>query len=377
MLTYGDDLIKFISPQESLHLLENKVKMAGNSFGNLFRLTTFGESHGEALGGIIDGCPPGIALDFEAIQFEMSRRKPGQSAIVTQRKEEDEVQFLSGIFEGKTTGTPIGFTIPNTNQKSDDYSHIKDNYRPSHADYVYEKKYGIRDYRGGGRSSARETAGRVVAGAIAKQVIPDIKINAFVSSVGEIFIDKPYQALDFSKTENNPVRCPDEATAKKMEDYIREIRKQGDTVGGTITCVIQNVPIGLGEPVFDKLHAELGKAMLSINAVKGFEYGSGFCGAKMKGSEHNDLYNPDGTTKSNLSGGIQGGISNGMDIYFRVAFKPVATIMQKQEVLDTQGNIVEMQGKGRHDPCVVPRAVPIVEAMAALVLADYHLLKGN
>ncbi|MBA9074964.1 chorismate synthase [Flavobacterium gossypii] len=347
--------------------------MAGNSFGNLFRVTTFGESHGEALGGIIDGCPPGITLDFEAIQFEMSRRKPGQSAIVTQRKEDDEVQFLSGIFEGKTTGTPIGFIIPNTNQKSDDYSHIKDNYRPSHADYVYEKKYGIRDYRGGGRSSARETASRVVAGAIAKQVIPDIKINAFVSSVGDIFIDKPYQALDFSKTETNPVRCPDEATAKKMEDYIREIRKEGDTVGGTVTCVIQNVPIGLGEPVFDKLHAELGKAMLSINAVKGFEYGSGFCGAKMKGSEHNDLYNSDGTTQSNLSGGIQGGISNGMDIYFRVAFKPVATIMQKQEMLDAQGNIVEMQGKGRHDPCVVPRAVPIVEAMAALVIADYYL----
>lgn len=348
--------------------------MAGNSFGNLFRLTTFGESHGEALGGIIDGCPPGITLDIEAIRFEMSRRKPGQSAIVTQRKEDDEVQFLSGIFEGKTTGTPIGFIIPNTNQKSDDYSHIKESYRPSHADYVYEKKYGIRDYRGGGRSSARETASRVVAGAIAKQVIPSIKINAFVSSVGDIFIDKPYQALDFSKTESNPVRCPDEPTAKKMEDYIKEIRKQGDTVGGTITCVIQNVPIGLGEPVFDKLHAELGKAMLSINAVKGFEYGSGFCGARMKGSEHNDLYNPDGTTKSNLSGGIQGGISNGMDIYFRVAFKPVATIMQKQETLDIHGNIVEMQGRGRHDPCVVPRAVPIVEAMAALVLADYYLL---
>lgn len=348
--------------------------MAGNSFGNLFRLTTFGESHGEALGGIIDGCPPGITLDIEAIRFEMSRRKPGQSAIVTQRKEDDEVQFLSGIFEGKTTGTPIGFIIPNTNQKSDDYSHIKESYRPSHADYVYEKKYGIRDYRGGGRSSARETASRVVAGAIAKQVIPSIKINAFVSSVGDIFIDKPYQALDFSKTESNPVRCPDEATAKKMEDYIKEIRKQGDTVGGTITCVIQNVPIGLGEPVFDKLHAELGKAMLSINAVKGFEYGSGFCGARMKGSEHNDLYNSDGTTKSNLSGGIQGGISNGMDIYFRVAFKPVATIMQKQETLDIHGNIVEMQGRGRHDPCVVPRAVPIVEAMAALVLADYYLL---
>ncbi|MGK4568039.1 chorismate synthase [Flavobacterium sp. 3HN19-14] len=348
--------------------------MAGNTYGTLFRITTFGESHGEALGGIIDGCPPGIALDFTAIQNEMTRRKPGQSAIVTQRKEDDEVQFLSGIFEGKTTGTPIGFIIPNTNQKSDDYSHIKDTYRPSHADYVYEKKYGIRDYRGGGRSSARETASRVVAGAVAKQILPDIKINAFVSSVGEIFIDKPYQALDFSRTESNAVRCPDEATAEKMEAYIREIRKEGDTVGGTITCVIQNVPMGLGEPVFDKLHAELGKAMLSINAVKGFEIGSGFCGAKMKGSEHNDIYNADGTTKSNLSGGIQGGISNGMDIYFRVAFKPVATIMQKQETLDNQGNIVEMQGKGRHDPCVVPRAVPIVEAMAAIVLADFYLI---
>ena len=351
--------------------------MAGNTFGNILKLMTFGESHGEALGGIIDGCPPGIELDFEAIQKEMERRKPGQSAIVTQRKEADEVQFLSGIFEGKTTGTPIGFVIPNTNQKSDDYSHIKDTYRPSHADYVYEKKYGIRDYRGGGRSSARETASRVVAGAIAKQIIPDIKINAFVSSVGEIFVDKPYQELDFSLIESNPVRCPDPASASKMEDYIKQIKKQGDTVGGTITCVVQNVPIGLGEPVFDKLHAELGKAMLSINAVKGFEYGSGFCGAKMKGSEHNDLYNPDGTTKTNLSGGIQGGISNGMDIYFRVAFKPVATLIQKQDVLDSNGNIIEQQGKGRHDPCVVPRAVPIVEAMAALVIADFYILSKN
>lgn len=351
--------------------------MAGNTFGNRFKVMTFGESHGEALGGVIDGCPPGIELDFAAIQKEMERRKPGQSAIVTQRKEADEVQFLSGIFEGKTTGTPIGFIIPNTNQKSDDYSHIKDTYRPSHADYVYEKKYGIRDYRGGGRSSARETACRVVAGAIAKQVIPEIKISAFVSSVGEIFIDKPYQDLDFSLIESNPVRCPDLVTAAKMEAYIKEIRKEGDTVGGTITCVIQNVPIGLGEPVFDKLHAELGKAMLSINAVKGFEFGSGFCGAKMKGSEHNDLYNPDGTTKTNLSGGIQGGISNGMDIYFRVAFKPVATLIQKQEVLDNQGRIIEQQGKGRHDPCVVPRAVPIVEAMAALVISDFYLLLNN
>ncbi|WP_313807383.1 chorismate synthase [Flavobacterium sp.] len=346
--------------------------MAGNTFGNTFKLMTFGESHGEAIGGIIDGCPPGLELDFEFIQKELDRRKPGQSAIVTQRKESDTVQFLSGIFEGKTTGTPIGFVIPNENQKSDDYSHIKDTYRPSHADYVYEKKYGIRDYRGGGRSSARETASRVVVGAIAKQLMPEIKINAFVSSVGDIFIDKPYQALDFSLTESNAVRCPDLATAVKMEEYIKQIRKEGDTVGGTITCVIQNVPIGLGEPVFDKLHAELGKAMLSINAVKGFEYGSGFCGAKMKGSEHNDLFNPDGTTKSNLSGGIQGGISNGMDIYFRVAFKPVATLMQKQEVLDNKGNIIEQQGKGRHDPCVVPRAVVIVEAMAALVLANFY-----
>ncbi|AIN73994.1 chorismate synthase [Flavobacterium psychrophilum] len=348
--------------------------MSGNSYGKIFKITTFGESHGEALGGIIDGCPPNIIVDLDAIQIEMQRRKPGQSSIVTQRKEADEVQFLSGIFEGKTTGTSIGFIIKNTNQKSDDYSHIKDSYRPSHADYVYEKKYGIRDYRGGGRSSARETASRVVAGAIAKQVIPEIKINAFVSSVGDISLDKPYQDLNFSLTETNAVRCPDLASAEKMENYIKEIKKQGDTVGGTITCVIQNVPIGLGEPVFDKLHAELGKAMLSINAVKGFEYGSGFCGAKMKGSNHNDPYNKDGTTRTNLSGGIQGGISNGMDIYFRIAFKPVATLIQKQEVLTNTNEIIEQQGKGRHDPCVVPRAVPIVEAMAAIVMADFFLL---
>jgi chorismate synthase len=351
--------------------------MAGNTFGKLLKLSTFGESHGEALGGILDGCPAGLTLDFDFINLEMKRRKPGQSSIVTQRKEEDEVQFLSGIFEGKTTGTPIGFIIPNTNQKSDDYSHIKDTFRPSHADFVYEQKYGIRDYRGGGRSSARETVSRVVGGAIAKQIIPQIKINAFVSSVGDIFIDKPYQELDFSTIEQNPVRCPDMQVAKRMETYIKEIKKQGDTIGGTITCVIQNVPIGLGEPVFDKLHADLGKAMLSINAVKGFEFGSGFCGARMKGSEHNDAFNTDGTTKSNLSGGIQGGISNGMDIYFRVAFKPVATLIQKQEVLNTRGEIIEQQGKGRHDPCVVPRAVPIVEAMAALVIADYFLLNRS
>ncbi|WGD34480.1 chorismate synthase [Olleya sp. YS] len=348
--------------------------MAGNSYGNLFKLTTFGESHGVAIGGIIDGCPPGIILDFDAIQNEMNRRKPGQSKIVTQRKEPDEVKFLSGIFEGKTTGTPIGFVIENANQKSKDYSHIKDSYRPSHADFVYDKKYGFRDYRGGGRSSARETASRVVAGAIAKQVLKNIKINAFTSSVGDIFIDKPYQDLDFSKIESNDIRCPDEAIAEKMIAKVKEIRKEGDTIGGTITCVLQNVPVGLGEPVFDKLHAELGKAMLSINAVKGFEYGSGFCGARMKGSDHNDHFNSDGTTKTNLSGGIQGGISNGMDIYFRVAFKPVATLIQKYETINKAGEKVEMQGKGRHDPCVVPRAVPIVEAMAALVLADFWLL---
>lgn len=349
--------------------------MAGNSFGKLFKLTTFGESHGVAIGGIIDGCPSGLKLDFEAIQNELDRRKPGQSKIVTQRKEPDTVEFLSGIFEGVTTGTPIGFVIKNTNQKSKDYSHIKDVYRPSHADYTYDKKYGVRDYRGGGRSSARETASRVVAGAIAKQMLSSIKINAFTSSVGDIFIDKPYQDLDFSKIESNIIRCPDEASAEKMIAKVQEVKKQGDTIGGTITCVLQNVPVGLGEPVFDKLHAELGKAMLSINAVKGFEYGSGFCGAKMKGSEHNDKFNEDGTTKTNLSGGIQGGISNGMDIYFRVAFKPVATTLQKQETINSKGETVEMQGKGRHDPCVVPRAVPIVEAMAALVLADYILLR--
>lgn len=348
--------------------------MAGNTFGTLFRLTTFGESHGEALGGIIDGCPAGIVIDFEAIQKELDRRKPGQSAIVTQRKEPDEVRFLSGIFEGKTTGTSIGFIIENTNQKSHDYGHIKDVFRPSHADYTYQQKYGHRDYRGGGRSSARETACRVVAGAIAKQVLKNVKFTAFVSSVGTISLDAFYTELDLSLAETNPVRCPDPQLAMQMENYIKEVRKEGDTVGGTVTCVIQNVPIGLGEPVFDRLHAQLGKAMLSINAVKGFEYGSGFEGTKQKGSQHNDLFNADGSTKTNRSGGIQGGISNGMDIYFKVAFKPVATIMQTQEALDAHGNIVEMQGKGRHDPCVVPRAVPIVEAMAAMVILDFCLM---
>lgn len=348
--------------------------MAGNTFGNLFKLTTFGESHGEAIGGIIDGCPAGLEIDFNEVAIDMARRKPGQSKITTQRKEPDQVKFLSGIFEGKTTGTSIGFIIENTNQKPKDYSHIKDVYRPSHADFTYDKKYGHRDYRGGGRTSARETACRVAAGSIAKQLLTGIKINAFVSSVGAIYIDKPYQELDFSTIESNVVRCPDEEVAHKMISKIEEIKKAGNTIGGTVMCVLQNVPIGLGEPVFDKLHAQLGKAMLSINAVKGFEYGAGFCSTTMKGSEHNDLFNKDGTTKTNLSGGIQGGISNGMDIYFRVAFKPVATLIQKQKALDMQGNIVDMQGKGRHDPCVVPRAVPIVEAMAALVLADFYLL---
>lgn len=349
--------------------------MAGNTFGKIFKLTTFGESHGSAIGGIIDGCPAGLEIDFEFINKQLQRRRPGQSAIVTQRKEPDEVTFLSGIFEGKTTGTPIGFLIENIDQKSRDYQHLKDVYRPSHADFTYDKKYGHRDYRGGGRASARETACRIVGGAIANQIIPHVKITAFVSSVGSIFIDKPYQDLDFSKIDTNPVRCPDENSAIRMEEYIREVRKNGDTVGGTITCVIQNVPAGWGEPVFDKLHAQLGKAILSINAVKGFEYGSGFCGTRMKGSEHNDIFNSDGSTKTNLSGGIQGGISNGMDIYFRVAFKPVATIMQKQKSIDKTGTEIVLEGKGRHDPCVVPRAVPIVESMAALVLTDFYLIQ--
>ncbi len=347
--------------------------MAGNTFGRLFRLTTFGESHGEAIGGVIDGCPPNVALDFEAIQRELDRRKPGQSAIVTQRKESDRVRFLSGLFEGRTTGTPIGFVIENEAQRSGDYDHIKEVYRPSHADYTYAQKYGIRDYRGGGRSSARETAARVVAGAIGKQLLKGVSITAYTSAVGEIALATPYEQLDLSLVEANSVRCPDVEIAAQMEAYIKEVHKAGDTVGGVVSCVVQGVPIGLGEPVFDKLHAELGRAMLSINAVKGFEYGSGFAGARMRGSAHNDHFNVDGTTRTNYSGGVQGGISNGMDIYFNVAFKPVATLMQEQEALSTDGRLVAMQGKGRHDPCVVPRAVPIVEAMTALVLVDFYL----
>ncbi|MHC5353882.1 chorismate synthase [Myroides sp. LJL115] len=347
--------------------------MAGNTFGNRFRVTTFGESHGEAIGGIIDGCPSGVVLDLEAIQQEMDRRKPGQSKIVTQRKEEDKVRFLSGIFDGKTTGTPIGFIIENTNSKSKDYDHIKDIYRPSHADYVYDQKYGHRDHRGGGRSSARETASRVVAGAIAKQVLRDIRITAMVNSVGDIKVEKPYEELDFSTIENNPVRCACPQKAQEMEELIKVIKKDGDSIGGTIMCVVQNVPIGLGEPVFDRLDAELAKAMLSINAVKGVEFGLGFAATHLKGSQHNDPILPGGKTSSNNAGGIVGGISNGMDIYFNVAFKPTATLMKDQNSIDTKGNAVIVQGKGRHDACVLPRAVPIVEAMCAIVLLDMYI----
>ena len=364
--------------------------MAGNSFGKLFKLTTFGESHGVAIGGIIDGCPAGLKIDFDFIQNELDRRKPGQSHLTTQRKESDTVQFLSGIFEGTTTGTPIGFTIKNEDLKSKDYEHLKNNYRPSHADFTYEKKFGIRDYRGGGRSSARETACRVVAGAIAKIILhqQNITINAFVKQVGEIKLNKNFNELDLSKTDTNLVRCPDLEIAQQMISYIEDIKKQGITVGGVIKCVIQNAPVGLGEPVFDKIHAVLGHAMLSINAVKGFEIGSGFYSITKKGSELNDVFVPISNitlrgikanqkqpiTYTNNSGGIQGGISNGMPIYFNIAFKPVATIMQTQSSINKKGEEISLEAKGRHDPCVLPRAVPIVEAMAALVMVDFLLL---
>ncbi|TFV95874.1 chorismate synthase [Algoriphagus kandeliae] len=354
----------------------------GNSFGKLFKITTFGESHGPALGVILEGCPAGLSIDESFIQSEMQRRKPGQSKITTQRKEEDEIEILSGVFEGKSTGTPIGIVIRNADQKSKDYSHIADKFRPSHADFTYFEKYGIRDYRGGGRSSARETAARVAAGAIAKLLLQEkgISVQAFVSQVGSLKLEKAYQELDLNKTEDNIVRCPDPETAERMIELIDSVRKDRDTIGGVITCVIKNTPPGLGEPVFDRLHAELGKAMLSINAVKGFEYGSGFDGVSMRGSQHNDAFVKEGDqirTTSNHSGGIQGGISNGEDIYFRVAFKPVATIMQDQDSVNEAGEAVTVSGKGRHDPCVVPRAVPIVEAMAALVIADYLLLSKS
>ena len=356
--------------------------MAGNSFGQVFKITTFGESHGAAIGVIIDGCPSQIEIDLDFIQNELDKRKPGQSKITTQRKESDTFQILSGVFEGKTTGTPIAIIIPNEDQKSKDYDHNKDVFRPSHADYTYQAKYGIRDHRGGGRSSARETAARVAAGAIAKLFLQQkgIEVLAHVSSVGKL--DAPEITINSAEEfvnlrESNIVRCADTAIADEMIELIDGIRKEGDTVGGKITCYIKNCPVGLGEPVFDKLHADLGKAMLSINAVHGFDYGSGFDGSTMRGSQHNDIFLTDKegkiTTKTNFSGGAQGGISNGMDINFRVAFKPVATIMSNQETVNKDGDAAEIKGKGRHDPCVVPRAVAIVEAMAALVIIDHYL----
>ncbi len=349
--------------------------MSGNSFGKILKLSTFGESHGLAIGGVLDGVPSGLELDENTIQLELDRRRPGQSEIVTQRKESDTLKLLSGVFEGVTTGAPIGFVIYNENQKTKDYDHIKNIFRPSHADYTYTKKYGHRDYRGGGRSSARETVARVVGGAIAKQCLKQlgIKISAYVDQVGEIKIPKDLD-IDVSFAEKNAVRCPVPAIAEQMIDYIKKIRKSGDTVGGAVTCRVFGVPPGLGTPVFDKLHADLGKAMLSINAVKGFEYGSGFDGISMLGSEHNDVILKDESTATNYSGGIQGGISNGQEIYFRTAFKPVATIMQDQQSIDENNQVVTLKGKGRHDPCVVPRAVVIVEAMTALVLLDHYLI---
>lgn len=353
--------------------------MRGNTFGKAFKLNTFGESHGVAIGAVLDGCPAGLSIDLEFIQSELDRRRPGQSNIVTQRKEADQIEILSGVFEGKTTGTPIGMLIKNKDARSKDYSHIKDKFRPSHADFTFTEKFGFRDYRGGGRSSARETAMRVAGGAIAKLFLKHhgIEIHGFVSQVGSISLRKNISEIDFSLTENNVVRCPDPKVATEMEQLIKKIKKQGDTIGGVVQCVIKNCPTGLGEPVFDKLHADLAKAIMSINACKGFSIGSGFDSVEMLGSEHNDIFRKEGEkiiTETNYSGGIQGGISNGMDIYFKAAFKPVATILQQQKTVDEKGNESEIAGKGRHDPCVVPRAVPIVEAMTALVLAD-HLLR--
>jgi len=346
-----------------------------NSFGKIFKLTSFGASHGQAIGGVVDGMLPQINLDLEAVQLALNRRRPGQSKLTTSRKESDQVTFLSGIFEGKTTGTPIAFIIRNANEKSQDYDHLKAAYRPSHADFTYEQKYGHRDYRGGGRSSARTTASIVVAGALAQQIIPEITIRAYVSAVGDLQLSQNYTELDLDQIEKTPVRCPDLTIAKNFIKKIESIKKSGDTIGGQITCVVEHVPIGLGEPLFDKLQARLAYAMMNIPAVKGFEYGSGFAGSQMTGSRHNDIFNPDGTTKTNFSGGIQGGISNGMPIYFKVGFKPVATLMQTQESIDKNGHKISLAGKGRHDPCVVPRAVPIVEALTAMILADFYLLQ--
>ncbi|MCX6352800.1 MAG: chorismate synthase [Bacteroidetes bacterium] len=352
--------------------------MAANTFGEIFRVTTFGESHGEAIGAVIDGCPAGLRIDADFIRKEMARRSPGQSAITTQRKEGDAVEILSGVFENVTTGSPIALLIKNKDQRSADYTALSKIYRPSHADYTYEKKYGLRDYRGGGRASARETAARVAAGAIAKLFLNEyhIRITAYVSAVGEIKLDKPYQQLSFSMIDSHPTRCPNPETDKRIQELILQLKAEGDSVGGVVSCVIEGCPAGLGEPVFDKLNAALGNAMLGINAVKGFELGSGFAAATMRGSQHNDSFVREGEkfrTLTNNSGGIQGGISNGEDIYFNVAFKPVATIAKPQETLNTAGEKTTMEAKGRHDPCVVPRAVPIVEAMAALVIADFVL----
>ena len=350
-----------------------------NRIGNIFSLTTFGESHGPALGGVIDGMPAGVKIDIDRVQQELDRRRPGQSSIVTARNEKDQVKVLSGIFDEVTTGTSIGFIIENTNQHSSDYSNIKDAFRPSHADFTYTSKYGVRDYRGGGRSSARETAARVVAGAFARQALEQlgIEIYAYTSQVGDIILDKDYRLYDKANIESNIVRCPDTDKAQQMIELISAVKADGDTIGGVITCVVKGVPVGLGEPVFGKLHAELGAAMLSINAVKGFEYGLGFDFATKRGSEVNDSFVcNDGilSTLTNNSGGIQGGISNGEDIYFRVAFKPVATLLRDVETVNIQGENITLHAKGRHDPCVLPRAVPIVEAMAAIVILDNYLL---
>lgn len=349
-----------------------------NTFGNIFRLTSFGESHGAAIGGTIDGCPAGIEVDMDFIQNELNRRRPGQSKITTPRNEADKVEFLSGIFEGKTTGTPIGFVIWNANQHSSDYDNMKALYRPSHADYTYQQKYGIRDHRGGGRSSARETIARCVGGALAKLALNqlNVSVTAYTSQVGGIKLEKLYSEYDLNTIEDTPVRCPDAVKAEEMITLINEVKSKGDTIGGVITCVIKGTPVGLGEPVFGKLHAALGNAMLSINAVKGFEYGDGF-DVNHRGSEVNDeFYDKDGeiSTRTNHSGGIQGGISNGQDIYFRVAFKPVATILMQQHTVDSEGNEADLKARGRHDACVLPRAVPIVEAMAAMTILDYYLL---
>ena len=353
--------------------------MFNNTFGHIFRLTTFGESHGAGIGGVIDGFPAGIALDMEFIQKELNRRKPGQSKITTNRKEADQVEFLSGVFEGKSTGCPIGFLVRNTNQHSNDYENLRNLYRPSHADYTYTQKYGLRDHRGGGRSSARETIARCVGGALAKLALKQlgITVQAYTSQVGNIALEKNYSQYDLSLTESNAVRCPDPTKAEEMEALIAEVKAVGDTIGGIITCVIKGCPVGLGQPAFGKLHAALGNAMLSINAVKGFEYGEGFAGVTARGSEQNDtFYNHNGriATRTNHSGGIQGGISNGQDIYFRVAFKPVATLLMEQSTVDLEGNDTIVKARGRHDPCVLPRAVPIVESMTAMVLLDYYLL---